>query len=126
MIIDTNALSAWRDGDERLIRLLYRQRLMLPVIVVGEYLYGLQGSRYQSETEGWLHGLIGSGGVEVIPVELDCSEIYATLRSQLRSMGKPIPDNDQWIAALASLHGVPVLSRDSHFDHVSSVRRISW
>jgi predicted nucleic acid-binding protein len=31
-----------------------------------------------------------------------------------------------WIAALARQHAIPVMSRDTHFDFVGGVRRLSW
>jgi predicted nucleic acid-binding protein len=44
----------------------------------------------------------------------------------LRQAGKPIPTNDLWIAALCRQHGLPLLSRDRHFDVVSGVQRLEW
>ena len=41
---------------------------------------------------------------------------YAPLRATLKRLGRPIPANDTWIAALAMQHGLPILSRDEHFD----------
>jgi len=34
--------------------------------------------------------------------------------------------NDAWIAALAIQHGLPILSRDEHFDGLPGVQRIGW
>lgn len=36
--------------------------------------------------------------------------------------GRPISENDVWIAA----HDQPVVSRDAHFDEVPGLRRLSW
>lgn len=52
--------------------------------------------------------------------------VYARLRMALRRLGRPIPANDAWIAALALQHRLPVLSRDEHFDVVASIERKSW
>jgi len=51
---------------------------------------------------------------------------YAEIRLQLASAGTPIPMNDLWIAAIARQHKLPILSRDTHFDHVSGLTRIGW
>ena len=51
---------------------------------------------------------------------------YAGLRVALRRLGRPIPANDAWIAALALQHRLPVLSRDEHFDVVVGIERKSW
>jgi tRNA(fMet)-specific endonuclease VapC len=51
---------------------------------------------------------------------------YAGLRRALKRLGRPIPANDAWIAALALQHQLPILSRDAHFDVVAGVERRSW
>jgi hypothetical protein len=45
------------------------------------------------------------------------------VRDELRSKGRPIPENDVWIPALAVQHAQPVVSRDDHFDFVLSLPR---
>jgi len=41
-------------------------------------------------------------------------------------MGRSIPTNDLWIAALCRQHALPLLSRDRHFDVVRGIQRIGW
>jgi predicted nucleic acid-binding protein len=48
------------------------------------------------------------------------------IRQQLKKAGAPLPANDVWIAALATQHDLPVPSRDTHFDAVLGVTRLSW
>jgi tRNA(fMet)-specific endonuclease VapC len=36
---------------------------------------------------------------------------YASLRTTLKQIGRLIPANDAWIAALAIQHGLPILTR---------------
>jgi predicted nucleic acid-binding protein len=52
--------------------------------------------------------------------------LYARVRASLKKIGRPIPANDAWIAALAIQHRRPVFSRDQHFDDVPGLRRESW
>ncbi|MCI0331669.1 MAG: hypothetical protein L0228_00410 [Planctomycetes bacterium] len=52
--------------------------------------------------------------------------MYAAIRHGLTRKGRPIPENDLWIAALARQHALDILSQDSHFDQVEGIRRISW
>jgi tRNA(fMet)-specific endonuclease VapC len=59
-------------------------------------------------------------------VTADTAVTYAALRVALRQLGRPIPANDAWIAALALEHRLPVLSRDAHFDSVPDLQRTSW
>lgn len=125
MILDTNAVSALFAGDPALGEVLAAEpRHHLPVIVIGEYRYGLLGSRHRGHLQGLLETLIRES--IVLPVDETTAETYSQLRGELRRKGKPIPENDLWIAALAVQHRQPVVSRDGHFDEVSNLRRVEW
>lgn len=55
LILDTNALSAFADGDKALLRAIEHQsELAVPVIVLGEFLFGIRHSRLRRRYEGWL------------------------------------------------------------------------
>ena len=125
MILDTNALSAIADNDPHIIALLARTDVLaIPVIVLGEYRYGVAQSRNRGAYETWLHELINDCLV------LDINELttrrYAEINLELRRSGRPIPTNDLWIAALCRQHALPLVSRDRHFDLVPGNRRIEW
>ncbi len=125
MIIDTNALSAWRDGDRDLLEVLAPPHLLiLPVIAIGEYRYGAARSSQRAMAEAWLGDVVRR--IRVAPITVDTAMSYALVRLLLRRKGTPIPANDAWIAALALQHGVPVVSRDTHFDVVDGLARIGW
>jgi len=125
LIVDTNALSAWRNADPALLGALASEsQVLLTVITVGEYLYGARGARQRALNERWLAEL--TGRLPVLTVTLDTAASYAVVRANLRAKGRPIPANDIWIAALALQHRVPILSRDRHFDEVDGVRRVGW
>lgn len=61
-----------------------------------------------------------------LSIDVETARYYGEIRHELRLDGRPIPQNDVWIAALALQHRLPVLSRDTHFDSVEGVERISW
>jgi tRNA(fMet)-specific endonuclease VapC len=125
MILDTNALSAVADGDAALEPLLrHAEEMAVPVIVLGEYRYGIRQSRDRDRYEQWLAESIRS--YRVLDVNEDTAVTYANLRSELKRAGTPIPSNDVWIAALCRQHLFPLLSRDRHFDSVRGIRRIDW
>jgi tRNA(fMet)-specific endonuclease VapC len=125
LILDTNALSAFVDGDTGVAQVLRRQsRAALPVIVLAEFRYGLAESRHRAEYEAWMEQHLA--GFEVLDVTDTTAVAYAGLRAALRRLGRPIPANDAWIAALALEHRLPVLSRDEHFDVVEGIQRTSW
>jgi tRNA(fMet)-specific endonuclease VapC len=125
VILDTNAVSALLAGDTALGDLLRaRSRHHLPVIVIGEYRFGLFRSRNREHL--WL--LFGELILEstVLSVDEGTAAVYSEVREELRTKGRPIPENDVWIAALALQHRQPVVSRDDHFDSVEGLTRLEW
>jgi tRNA(fMet)-specific endonuclease VapC len=125
MILDTNGLSSMADGDPKLEPVLTTAReLAIPVIVLGEYRYGIGQSRSRARYEKWLKEFVGI--CRVLPVDEGTAVEYASIRGELKRGGRPIPANDVWIAALARQHSMPVLSRDEHFDFVAKIKRIAW
>jgi tRNA(fMet)-specific endonuclease VapC len=125
VILDTNAISALFIGDSALGEVLAEvQQHHLPVVVLGEYRYGLLASRYRRHLEELLETLVLES--LVLRVDEATAEMYAEVRNELRQKGRPIPENDIWIAALARQHRLPVVSRDDHFDFVPGLRRVSW
>lgn len=125
MILDTNALSAFVDGDAGVGEILRHQaRVAIPVIVLGEFRYGIAQSRRRLAYEAWLDSHLPD--FDILAVTEETAVAYAALRAALRRSGRPIPANDAWIAALALQHRLPVLSRDQHFDVVPDLERKRW
>ncbi len=125
MILDTNALSAWADGDADVeASALLANQPVVPVVVLGEYLFGIRQSRYRTHYEDWLRRTLPL--VQIAISDSATAESYATIRLELKRSGRPIPANDLWIAALARQHALPVLSRDTHFDAIRDLERIPF
>lgn len=125
MILDTNALSAFVDGEPAVgARLSVEASVAIPVIVLGEFRYGINGSRYRGKYEQWLEDHLPD--FEILTVTEPTTLMYAQVRVSLKKLGRPIPANDAWIAALALQHRMPVFSQGEHFDAVPGLRRETW
>ncbi|MDZ4742272.1 MAG: type II toxin-antitoxin system VapC family toxin [Verrucomicrobiota bacterium] len=125
MIFDTNALSDYADGSASLKEVIkFSKGFYLPVIVLGEYRYGVLDSREKEARLSWLKQVTGFFGV--IDVSGQTSIFYAEIRLELKSAGTPIPENDIWIAALSRQFDMPLLTKDKHFGYVQRLRVISW
>ncbi len=125
MILDTNAVSALFEGDAALgEQLAQKSRHHLPVVVIGEYRYGVLRSRHRRRLSQLLDSLILDS--VILRVDETTARAYADVRDELRVLGRPIPENDVWIAALARQHGEPVVSRDKHFEAVDGLRLVRW
>jgi len=125
IILDTNALSAFADGQPALRKAIQAEDdLVLPVVVLGEYLFGIRQSRHRARYEQWLRSHLA--GFVVLEVGYETASNYAELRAELKSHGHPIPTNDLWIAALARQHDCHLATRDRHFESVRGLRLIRW
>ena len=125
MILDTTALTAIAEGDPGATKKFLRApEVAIPVIVLGEYRFGIAQSRHRQAYERWLSEMVAA--CRVLVVDEDTASRYASLRGQLKRAGAPIPSNDTWIAALCLQHSLPLLSRDRHFDLVKGIERIDW
>ena len=125
MILDTNALSAIADGDVALMPILRQATgVAVPVIVLGEYRYGIQQSRDRQRYEQWLTESIRS--YRILDVDEASAISYAAIRTALKKARTPIPSNDARIAALCRQHSFSLLRRDRHFDLVRGIKRIDW
>jgi tRNA(fMet)-specific endonuclease VapC len=125
LILDTNALSAVVEGDPVLAPLLQKAaQIAIPVIVLGEYRYGISHSRNRRQYEEWLTEYLRN--FRILEVEERTTIPYGAVRSELKRGGTPIPSNDVWIAALCRQHALPLLSRDRHFDLVPGIQRVNW
>ena len=125
MILDTNAISALLDGDKQLRQVIDSStKHHLPLVVLAEYLYGLQSSKRGTKLQSVLRKL-EADSLLLLP-DRETANWYATIRHTLKQRGRPIPEGDLWIAALARQHDLEIISRDEHFDVVAGVRRIGW
>jgi tRNA(fMet)-specific endonuclease VapC len=124
MLLDTNAISALSKPDAGLLGVLRGDEpWYLPSIALGEFRFGLIGSNQRAAMEHWLNDM--EAACSVLPADADTARQYAEIRDALIRANTPIPYHDIWIGALAIQHGLPVVSRDGHFDRISGLRRIS-
>ena len=125
MILDTNALSAYLDSTPGAVEIVSEAReLAIPVIVAGEFAFGIAQSRHREMYERSLERMLDR--CTVLDIGIATARHYAAIRLELKAAGNPIPANDVWIAALCRQYSMPVMSRDSHFDFVGGLRRRRW
>jgi len=125
VILDTNALSAFANANLVVrAKIAYANGPYLPVIVAGEYRFGLLSSREHLRRLPWLETLLSSWSV--LDVTRETAVQYSELRQWLKDHSRSIPVNDMWIAALARQHAMPVLTNDAHFERLPGVDVISF
>ena len=92
--------------------------------IIGELCYRAQKSEKVSENLYRINRFVQQNAF--FPCDLETARLYGTIRDQLRRKGRPIPDNDIWIAAIALQRGLILVTRDAHFDEIESLQTERW
>lgn len=58
---------------------------------------------------------------QIIPLDDTTSDFYGTIKAALIKKGKPIPENDIWIAAIALQYKLPLFTTDNHFSDIEGL-----
>jgi len=62
----------------------------------------------------------------VLIADAETAETYARIKAALLQKGKPIPENDIWIAATALQYGMRLVTRDNHFTEIEKLQLEHW
>lgn len=116
--LDSNAIVRILNGKLD-IPSLGLEEILVPLIAAGEMFFGVHKSMRVSANRSRLMAFLNS--VSILPVDLQVTERYGQVKAQLRRLGKPIPENDIWIAATALRHNLPLVANHKHFDHVEGL-----
>jgi tRNA(fMet)-specific endonuclease VapC len=124
-LLDTSAVAALLRGDRTISdKLEALGEVYTSVVVIGELTYGARLSVNSAANIERVAAF--SAAVTVLPADEGTSAVYARTKHALRSKGRPIPDNDLWIASTAIQYGLALLHRDSHFDEIEELAGMTW
>ena len=99
--------------------------LGISIITWGELCFGAAKSKDRSGVNALLDQF--SRLVEVVPLLPEAGPIYGDVRAALEKAGKPIGNNDLWIAAHALTLGVPLVSNNiREFERVPGLKLENW
>ncbi len=119
ILIDTNIYTHAMRGDPGVVTVL-RQAAAIGIapISIGELLSGFKAGRKEQMNRDELGLFLDSPRVRLHNIDFETAEFYAVVLDGLRKIGKPIPTNDIWIAAVAFQQGLPLFTLDRHFEKV--------
>jgi tRNA(fMet)-specific endonuclease VapC len=124
-LLDTNAVIALQKKDPQF--LTYAQgsfEVYIPVIVVGELYFGAYNSLHIPQNIQAIQDVIDDS--VILACDLGTAENFGKIRHQLKAKGRPIPENDIWIAAIAMQYDLIVVTRDAHFHEIDGVTVEAW
>jgi tRNA(fMet)-specific endonuclease VapC len=98
--------------------------VFVPCIVLGELYYGARKSTRVTENLARIDEFVTSS--TVLPCDTTTAQQYGDIKNTLRAKGRPIPENEFWIAAIAMQYQLTLVARDGHFHEVDGLRVEAW
>ena len=124
-LLDTNIVIAVFAQDVSVLQKLGQAgEVFVPSIVLGELNYGAGKSARADENIARIDEFAANSAVLVCDTET--AQHYGQIKNALRAKGRPVPENDIWIAAIAVQHGLTLVSRDAHFQEIDSLFTEAW
>jgi tRNA(fMet)-specific endonuclease VapC len=124
-LLDTNIVIALLEGDDHVWSSVGdAPEVFIPVAVPGELFFGAAKSGRPAENTARIENL--ATGRSILACDVQIAREYGRVRQELREKGRPIPENDIWIAATARCHDLILVTRDRHFTEVDGLEIATW
>ena len=123
--LDINIVVAVLNGEPDVLGLWdASEDVLLLAPVLGELIYGAGKSGSPQRNEERIRDIARL--MTFVPCDEAVCERYGALKAELARIGRPLPDNDLWVAACAAAAGAVLVTRDAHFETVSGLARERW
>ena len=120
-LVDTNVIIRFFKGETELFPLFDElDNLYVSSISVGELMYGAE--LYKRSDFNRDNYFCFCEQMKVIAPDLEIAKSYGKIKASLKAKGKPIPENDIWIAATCHAAGLTLVTADSDFDFIDEIR----
>ena len=124
-LLDTNIVILLLNGDAAIRQHIQQATgVYLPSVVVGELYFGAYNSGQVASNLNRIGSFVASN--VVLACDAVTAREYGQLKKALRDKGRPIPDNDVWIAAVAQQYALTLATRDMHFGEIDSLTWEAW
>ncbi len=124
-LLDTNIVIALFARDRAVLeRLSQESQIFVSNVVLGELYYGAEKSAQSTANIQRIDDL--ALATSTLSCNRETARYYGRIKEALRSKGRPIPENDLWIAAQALQHSLTVATRDDHFKEIDSISIERW
>ncbi len=124
-LLDTTIVIALFANEQNIQRQLGEAgEVFISNVVLGELYYGAEKSTRVISNLERINDLASTSNV--IGCDLGTARQYGTIKNQLRLMGRPIPENDIWIAAQSVQNRLTLVARDAHFDEIEAISLARW
>lgn len=125
LLLDTNIIIALfaRDASVQK-RLQQAEETFVSIIALGELCYGARKSAQATANLARIHEFASQSAV--LDCDTETAQEYGRVKNGLRAKGRPLPENDIWIAATVMQHQLTRVSRDEHFADIDELSVEKW
>jgi tRNA(fMet)-specific endonuclease VapC len=124
-LLDTNIIIALLEGDDAVLSNLDQAaEVFIPAVALGEVFFGAAKSGRPAENAARVERF--ASGRAIVSADSEVARECGRLKQHLKKKGRPIPENDIWIAAAAKCHGMVLVARDRHFQEVEDLYTADW
>jgi tRNA(fMet)-specific endonuclease VapC len=124
-LLDTNIIIALFANDVAVNNhLANAEEVFIPSVAIGELFYGARKSGRSLGNLERIEEFIARN--TVIACDVEISRQYGEVKNKLRLKGRPLPENDIWIAAVAIQYNLILVTRDAHFQEVENLQTEAW
>lgn len=124
-LLDTNIIIALFSKDKIIHKHVNEaDEVFVPCAALGELYFGAYNSSNVQENLARIDEFALNN--TVLACNTDTAKRYGDIKNNLKEKGKPIPENDIWIAALAQQYSLTLVSRDAHFGVVKKLNVETW
>ncbi|MBC7234027.1 MAG: type II toxin-antitoxin system VapC family toxin [Chloroflexi bacterium] len=124
-LLDTSIIIALFANDGMVKEnLAQATEVFVPSIVLGELYYGVWKSAQVEENLKRVDEFAASN--VVLACDSGTARQYGAIKNALRTKGRPIPENDIWIAAISLQRDLTLVTRDTHFAEIENLRTVTW
>jgi predicted nucleic acid-binding protein len=93
-------------------------------VVLGKLLCGAYRLPFPERQLEKIHTFLRA--VTVLGIGTTTADQFGRINAELSGLGRNIPTNDVWVAALGREHQLPVATLDDHFSRVSGLTVVRW
>jgi tRNA(fMet)-specific endonuclease VapC len=123
--LDTNIVIRLFKNDPLVTkRLTILSTIYLPTPVIAELLFtAINSSRPKENLKNYNEFI---DDCNVLNITRETASYYSAIRLELKKKGRPIPENDLWIASICKEHNLPLVTGDAHFDNINGLEVMRW
>ena len=123
--LDTNIVIRLFKNDPIVSKMLAAlSTLYLPVPVIAELIFTARNSSRSAENLKKYNEFIDA--CNILNITRETTDHYSSIRLELKQKGRPIPENDIWIAAICIEQNLPLVTGDAHFDNIDDLKIVRW